>query len=574
MTVTRRKERGSTAAVLAAANEVLLSKEWCIETDTGRCKIGDGVTAWNALPYAAVLPSESAAAATAHVAAADPHTGYRRESVPITAADVAADIVTQAELDALDATYVRAGTPTVLQWDPATPQSVYHGRMWPLLTDLGPFWWECWCAPTAGAEYWISEGYGGAHAILAGFGGGPGPFTPTGNIWNGVGSTSFGGAYAAQVGEWLHYIVTWDGATIWVLINGVVVGSVPFTGPRRAQFGTLAIGGTDHSNFSGRIAQVRAWEGNVPAASPWYSFGGIVDRYFGDSWNGWPDGAGSYPAQFATSYLNVGDTFPDLSGGYGGRLHPGHSYAGSGVGIDNTAAPHPTRVADLTAPFGNQYSVARTRTVPSPAATPAGAKIWDSFSRADTIPAFLASSGVAIGATEGGTLGVKTWAHPFAQWCVFDGSAICLSQQQYVHVANDSADMDVRVGRVVSAGQVNLYYGSAVARLKADLTSGWRAYTFKDYLGAIRVVLLRPDGSFAGNYLPVSTTWKYLRLVASGTTFTVYVDDGTLVAGRPAGWTQLGQVTGETANQTEVGAGLYHDVGIGTAARYTDFEVR
>lgn len=47
----RRMERGDTAAALASANEVLLAKEWCIETDTARAKIGDGVTAYNDLPY-------------------------------------------------------------------------------------------------------------------------------------------------------------------------------------------------------------------------------------------------------------------------------------------------------------------------------------------------------------------------------------------------------------------------------------------------------------------------------------------------------------------------------------------
>lgn len=48
----RRSERGDTAAILAAANEVLLPKEWCVETDTGRWKRGDGVTHYNDLPYA------------------------------------------------------------------------------------------------------------------------------------------------------------------------------------------------------------------------------------------------------------------------------------------------------------------------------------------------------------------------------------------------------------------------------------------------------------------------------------------------------------------------------------------
>jgi hypothetical protein len=47
----RRSERGNTAAALTALNEVLLEKEWCVETDTGRAKIGDGVTAWNDLDY-------------------------------------------------------------------------------------------------------------------------------------------------------------------------------------------------------------------------------------------------------------------------------------------------------------------------------------------------------------------------------------------------------------------------------------------------------------------------------------------------------------------------------------------
>ncbi|MBA2726542.1 MAG: hypothetical protein H0U53_11170, partial [Actinobacteria bacterium] len=44
--------------------------------------------------------AEVAAQITTHAAAADPHTGYRLESVAIAAADVAADVATQAELDA------------------------------------------------------------------------------------------------------------------------------------------------------------------------------------------------------------------------------------------------------------------------------------------------------------------------------------------------------------------------------------------------------------------------------------------------------------------------------------------
>ena len=43
--------RRGTAADLATVNEVLLSGEIGIETDTGKYKIGNGLTNWNGLPY-------------------------------------------------------------------------------------------------------------------------------------------------------------------------------------------------------------------------------------------------------------------------------------------------------------------------------------------------------------------------------------------------------------------------------------------------------------------------------------------------------------------------------------------
>lgn len=41
-----------TAAVLRTANPILLSSEIVYESDTARCKRGDGTTQWNSLPYA------------------------------------------------------------------------------------------------------------------------------------------------------------------------------------------------------------------------------------------------------------------------------------------------------------------------------------------------------------------------------------------------------------------------------------------------------------------------------------------------------------------------------------------
>jgi hypothetical protein len=43
--------RGDTAAAWTAANPVLAAREPAIETDTGKTKYGDGVTAWTSLAY-------------------------------------------------------------------------------------------------------------------------------------------------------------------------------------------------------------------------------------------------------------------------------------------------------------------------------------------------------------------------------------------------------------------------------------------------------------------------------------------------------------------------------------------
>jgi len=49
--ITRLKMRGDTAAAWTAANPVLLTREFGIETDTRRMKMGDGSTAWTSLAY-------------------------------------------------------------------------------------------------------------------------------------------------------------------------------------------------------------------------------------------------------------------------------------------------------------------------------------------------------------------------------------------------------------------------------------------------------------------------------------------------------------------------------------------
>jgi hypothetical protein len=51
--------RGTAAAGSSQwTNEVLFSGEFGYETDTGKFKIGDGITQWSSLSYASILPSE------------------------------------------------------------------------------------------------------------------------------------------------------------------------------------------------------------------------------------------------------------------------------------------------------------------------------------------------------------------------------------------------------------------------------------------------------------------------------------------------------------------------------------
>lgn len=53
--------RGGTAVAWAVANPVLLAREMGVESDTGRFKIGDGVTAWNSLAYSSGAPGPAIA---------------------------------------------------------------------------------------------------------------------------------------------------------------------------------------------------------------------------------------------------------------------------------------------------------------------------------------------------------------------------------------------------------------------------------------------------------------------------------------------------------------------------------
>lgn len=463
-----------------------------------------------------------------------------------------------------DAWVVPASVSTHAPWVFEQPvgtagRSVYCGKFWPTATDLPRFFWEAWVCPlvTGSGGYWISEGYGGAHSILCG--------PQNGNIWDGTSLTSLSADYAPEVGEWIHSAMSWDGTNVRLYTNGVTVAKLAFAGPRRAQQGGLYLGGSDHSNLQGRIAGVRGWEGADELTSPVPYFGSSLgfgfpfgpSRSFVDFCPRLPDEA---PASFVMDFTaRTSGALPDLSAGYGGRRHPGMLIGSEwNEAVTREFRPSGLWVADETCPLRVDADVRPVRTLPVAPSTPASAKIFDSFSRADSL---LAWESPTLGQTEAGSLGAKTWGGDAAAFGVFDGRAVEQSVGGYVgaFVTNNSGDMDVRIDRRVVDG---LHHTGLLFRA-ASVASSWKAYTTGTMTGG-SVQLNNPAGTGVGTY-SAAGSWTTLRVVTSGTTITVYTGTG-------GSWTQIGTTT-SSSNQAEVGAGIYSHYAPDTAKRWDNFTV-
>jgi hypothetical protein len=211
--------------------------------------------------------------------------------------------------------------------DPGSAAHVNHGYFWPPGADtLGPFTLQAWVMPRAfGSRYYLSDGYGGAHSILAGFtdnGVSHFIFSMIGNH-DGTQGTSVTGATAIAPGTWVHVITDWDGIFLRVRLNGVLDGKIAYSGLRGSAAisfggGEFFVGGSTHSNFNGRIAEIELWEGFDLWAGVDYSF--LVERRFrSQSW----DGSTLRPASFLAVYTTPMDVVPDLSSGYNGGTHAG-----------------------------------------------------------------------------------------------------------------------------------------------------------------------------------------------------------------------------------------------------------
>lgn len=483
----------------------------------------------------------------------------------------------------------------VLEFD-GSPQTVDYGFFWPnnlvnIYTfapdntlDLGHFFWEFWAMPGAKGEgrYLLSDGNGGAHALLFGFGffNQEGRYTFTGNVWNGTAGISFGSDDGPAQNEWGHFAVGWDGRNIITYFNGVPVGKKAFAGPRR-EFGAqggggpLYIGGSDHQNFLGRLAQVRGYEGSNPREDPSGNGGELASfapqLVFG--------GLGS--GNLLSNFFRPAQNIADLSAGYlEGYLHVGRLRGTNDACLyyGCSTLPVPQYVVDPASPNTSTGTkpISPAVKVDAPLPVPSRARVFDSFSRKSSTYAF--DGGGGLGSTEGGTAGRQVWQtnqptgvpSPFG---ILNGRAVMLQNQAYaawVPTGSTAANLDIRVDRIA----IPRFYGTGISTgLVFRVQDGKNflyAYTTGDgeRTQTLRIgYFLNGVESVIDTGIALPSIWKTLRVVTSASggikVYAEFDTDSTLVYS-----------TTSPALKSATGAGIYNfSAGQGLANRWDNFTV-
>jgi protocatechuate 3,4-dioxygenase beta subunit len=460
-------------------------------------------------------------------------------------------------------------------------RTVDYGYYWPYSSvELGHFFWEFWAMPgaNAGATYLLSDGYGGAHALLFGFGfygaSEPGRYQLFGDTFDGVLDIShitfFGSDQGPAVGEWGHFAVGWDGQNIITYLNGVPVGKAAFTGPRHTPGaagggGKLLIGGSDHNNLVGRIAQVRGHEDSNPRESSAGPGRSGVETSFA------PQTVFEVGGSLLSYYFRPAEKVADLSFGYNDRTHVGIPRGTrDGVLYDCGSCPPPQFVIDPSAPGFASGTPPSPVNNPSPAPVPAGARVFDSFGRGNSTYLFGANGG--LGLTEGGAAGQPAWItsqnssqqKPFG---ILNGVAVLLGNDaclSWVPTGSTTGNLEVRIDRrpgtwgsgistglgfrVVNNQNYFFVYANGGSSEHQALTIGY-------YLDGQRTTL--------ATGLAMPSTWTTLRVITkSSGSVDIYANSALIYS------------TNSLILATATGAGIYNDrQGSGLVNRWDNFVV-
>jgi len=327
------------------------------------------------------------------------------------------------------------------------------------------------------------------------------------------------------------------------------------------------IGGSDHNNFNGRIAQVRGYEDSNPREDPSGQNPASVETAFA------PQTVFSVDGNFLGHYFRPGSHTSDLSRGYNSSLHRGIPRGTTaGYLYDCGICPPPQFVIDPTAPNFATGAAPAPVGAPAPAPVAPAAMVFDSFSRVNSTYTFGGPGG--LGSAEGGTAGLKKWLtnaassgpQPFG---ILNGRGVLLGNGTYlswVTTGSSAGNLDVRVDR--HAGLFGSGVDTGLSFRVADpqnylfaYTSGThqpassRTLTLGYYLNGLRTDIV------AGVSMP--DNWITLRAVTtSDGNIKIYADASLVYSGASD------ILSGAT------GAGLYNNsAGLGLVNRWDNFTV-
>lgn len=460
-----------------------------------------------------------------------------------------------------------------LQFDTTKTHHVNHGFFWPKPpseggpADLGMFWWEFICCPQdSGSKYMLSDGYGGAHAALLGFTQtGPGSLNmPSGNF-NGTPGTSFslsGTNFGLMNGEWGNVCYAYDGANVYVYINGIVYLVAPYSGTRFSATEILGggrrlyIGGSTHSMFNGKLQQYRAAEGgSFPLVTPLNGY--VVER--------------SLRAQFYDSSgptvreLNllcdltqpariVADLSSGAPAGYQGLSHPGSlhcvgSTGGVNDGVPASAGapdgPLPQFVLDPTSPLYLPSAGPQRGNFYPPLTPPGGVAAYDSFGSPESSSFYDVQP--SLGVTE---VGGFTWqgknflnggpapgCRRAYQASSPNGPAGVLYFVKDPSLPSTNFDARVEFPQNPLTGPTN---GPPVCGLGFRI-SDWNSLLFAQVLPDGAIEMRGGIAWFGAVYSPAfPQPYTKIRVTGAGNVLTLFVDD------THGGWIQVTQVTDAT----------------------------
>jgi hypothetical protein len=415
------------------------------------------------------------------------------------------------------------GVDYALYLDETYHQHVNHGYFWNRgAAAATEFFWEAWVSPKTGAEYVISDGYGGAHNLLWGFNGfGTGKGTVSGNVAIAGAPVGFASQDFIYEGDWHIIGLAWDGTNIRTYTDGVLSSVTALAGVRQTlgnpSEGVLFVGGSDHSNYHGYIRMIRGFEGWNPIGAGLYY---RPEINFKAAFNSTGDAL--LGASFLADYTRPANIIPDLSSGYNGSVHPGYLASeldGSNTGTIDGGNPASGRLNNLPIFTTDNPFVRPTTYRGTTASIPVGAVGYDDFSRANVNLTW--DDALTLGTNRTG----QVWSSPAAAssgWGIVDGHAYCNNAAGVPSIATfdlGKANQDVTINRKTAAT-----FAGPVGRY-TDVNNYVHVEMFVS--GADEYVLLWEVVAGVATQLDSALTGgsaNNIRLEITGTTAKVYVN--------------------------------------------------